>query len=218
MRLDPDATVAGQPIKNVRELLRRIDNGHWSRREIADFFHIDTAQAEALIAELAERGFLQVSELRPGESERLYECGPQGPRVASARLLKPISRAKADALVAAFLERVKMVNAWSELLERVCEVHVFGSYLEERADFGDIDLAVRTERKGDRDWVHESLRRADESGRTFANYLDRVAYGHTEVMRLLKMRNRYLSLHTMADLEEIGAPSKVLFKNSSGSR
>jgi hypothetical protein len=32
------------------------------------------------------------------------------------------------------------------------------------------------------------------------------------------MRNRYLSLHTMADLEEIGAPSKVLFKNSSGSR
>jgi hypothetical protein len=37
-------------------------------------------------------------------------------------------------------------------------------------------------------------------------------------MRLLKAGNRYLSLHTMDDLEEIGAPSKVLFKDSSGSR
>jgi hypothetical protein len=79
LRLDPDATIAGQPIKNVRELLRRIDNGHWSRREIADLFHIDTAQAEALIAELAERGFLQVSELRgPARANDFTNVDPRG--------------------------------------------------------------------------------------------------------------------------------------------
>jgi hypothetical protein len=79
---------------------------------------------------------------------------------------------------------------------------------------------VRTERKegSGKDWVRESLRRADMSGRTFSSYLDRLSYGHTEVMRLLKARNRYLSLHTMDDLEAIGALSKILFKYRSGPR
>jgi hypothetical protein len=56
------------------------------------------------------------------------------------------------------------------------------------------------------------------SGRTFSSYLDRLFYGHTEVMRLLKARSRYLSLHTMDDLEAIGAFSRILFTHGSGSR
>jgi predicted nucleotidyltransferase len=177
-------------------------------------------KAHALIDAMAVRGFLQESERHPGNSRRFYECGPQGPRLGSAKLLKPITRQKADVIIATLLQRVEMVNARPELLERVCEVRVFGSYLEERDDFGDIDVAVRTERKegSGKDWVRESLRRADMSGRTFSTYLDRLAYGHTEVMGLLKARSRYLSLHTMDDLEAIGALSKILFKYGSGPR
>jgi predicted nucleotidyltransferase len=220
LRLDKNATIAGQPIKRVRELLRRMGSAHWSHREIADFFHIDDVKAHALIDEMAVRGFLQESEQRPGNSSRFYECGPQGSRLASARLLKAITRQKADVIIATLLQRVERVNARPELLERVCEVRVFGSYLEEREDFGDIDVAVRTERKegSGKDWVRESLRRADMSGRTFSSYLDRLSYGHTEVMRLLKARSRYLSLHTMDDLEAIGALSRILFKYGSGPR
>jgi predicted nucleotidyltransferase len=221
LRLDKNATIAGQPIKRVRELLRRMmGSAHWSDREIADFFHIDDVKAHALIDEMAVRGFLQDSEQRPGDSRRFYECGPQGSRLASARLLKPITRQKADVIIARLLQRVERVNARPELLERVCEVRVFGSYLEERDDFGDIDVAVRTVRKegSGKDWVRESLRRADMSGRTFSSYLDRLVYGHTEVMRLLKARSRYLSLHTMDDLEAIGAVSRILFKYGSGPR
>lgn len=220
MRLDKDGTIAGQPIKRVRELVRRMGSAHWSYREIAEFFHIDDLKGHTLIDEMAVRGFLQESERRPGNSSRFYECGPQGPRLGSARLLKAITRQKADVMIATFLQRVESVNARPELLERVCEVRVFGSYLEERDDLGDIDLAVRTERKEEsgKDWVRESLRRADMSGRTFSTHLDRISYGHTEVMRLLKARSRYLSLHTMDDLEAIGAPSKILFTYGSGSR
>jgi predicted nucleotidyltransferase len=218
LRLDTNATIAGQPIKRIRELLRRMGHAHWSHLQIADFFHIDAVQSHALIDEMAARGFLAESERRPGHSNRFYECGPGGPRLASARLLKAIPRVKADAIIAAFLQRVGEVNARPELLERVCEVRVFGSYLEERDDLGDVDIAVSTERKekSGKDWVRESLRRADESGRTFGSYIDRLFYAHTEVMLLLKAGNRYLSLHTMDDLEEIGAPSKVLFKDRPG--
>jgi hypothetical protein len=91
LRLDKNATIAGQPIKRVRELLRRMGSAHWSHREIADFFHIDDLKAHALIDELAVRGFLQESERCPGNSNRFYECGPQGSRL-SARLLKPEGR------------------------------------------------------------------------------------------------------------------------------
>jgi hypothetical protein len=133
-------------------------NAHWSHLDIADFFHIDSMQAHALIDEMAARGFLAESAGRPGDSSQFYECGPQGLRLASARLLKAITRAKADAVIAAFLQRVERVNERPELLERVCEVRVFGSYLEERDDLGDVDIAVRTRRKQKpgKDWVREN--------------------------------------------------------------
>ena len=125
MRLDKNASIGGQPVKRIRDLLRRMETAHWSDQAIADFFRLDAAQANALAGDLVSRGFLQVSE-RP-DHRRFYELGPQGPRLASARLLKPITRAKAESIVAAFLQRVEAINARPELLERVCEVRVFGS-------------------------------------------------------------------------------------------
>jgi hypothetical protein len=76
LRLDKNAAIAGQPIKRVRELLRRMGSAHWSHREIADFFHIDNMKTHALVDEMAVRGFLQESEQLPGNSSRFYECGP----------------------------------------------------------------------------------------------------------------------------------------------
>src|SRR5580704_4597984 len=198
LRLDKNATIAGQPIKRVRELLRRMGSAHWSHREIADFFHIDDLKAHALIDEMAVRGFLQESERRPGNSSRFYECGPQGSRLASARLLKPITRQKADVIIARLLERVEMVNARPELLERVCEARVFGSYLEERDDFGDIDVAVSTERKEEsgKDWVRESLRRPKFPRPSFTSTLVRLLYANPKFWRLRRGATNFLSRKT----------------------
>jgi hypothetical protein len=218
LRLDTNSTIGGQPIKRIRELLRRMGDTRWTEVEIADFLHVDSVHVRSFIEEMAASGFLEKSETASGDRQ-WYECGAQGLRLASARLLKPITRQKADDIIAALLQRVEWVNAQPELLEHVSEVRVFGSYLEERHDLGDVDVAVRTERKEmpGKNWVRESMRRADGSGRVFRNYLDYLSYGHTEVMRLLKARNRYLALHGMDDLEGIGAPSKILFKYGDGS-
>jgi hypothetical protein len=94
LRLDKNADIAGQPIKRIRELLRRMATAHWSDREIADFFHIDAVQARTLIDEIVARGFLGQSDRRRGDSDRFYGCRPEGLRLASARLLKPITRAR----------------------------------------------------------------------------------------------------------------------------
>jgi hypothetical protein len=99
------------PVGSRKELDRRIGNARWSHLQIAEFFQINPTQANALIGEMVARGFLDHFEQRPGDITRFYQCGPQGPRLASALLLKPITRAKAEAIIAAFLQRVESVNA-----------------------------------------------------------------------------------------------------------
>ena len=103
LRLDKSASIAGQPVKRIRDLLRRMEAVHWSDQAIADFFHLDETQANALATELVARGLLEESSRRPNDHRRFYELGPQGPRFASARLLRPITRAKAESIIAAFL-------------------------------------------------------------------------------------------------------------------
>jgi hypothetical protein len=49
------------------------------------------------------------------------------------------------------------------------------------------------------------------SGRAGGSFLDRICYGEFEVMRLLKSRVAGLSLHTLEDLNSIGAASSSLF-------
>jgi hypothetical protein len=73
LRVDANAAIAGQPIKRIRELLRRMGNAHWSYLQIAEFFQIDPTPAIALIGEMVARGFLDDCERRPGEviSKRL---------------------------------------------------------------------------------------------------------------------------------------------------
>jgi hypothetical protein len=90
-------------------------------------------------------------------------------------------------------------------------VRVFGSY-----EFvGDIDLAIelRPHGAGDsKDWVDRVTARADRSGKQFRSSLQRLCYGETEVFQRLKARSPYLEFHRIEELEEIGSPSRVLFK------
>ena len=65
----------------------------------------------------------------------------------AARLVPRLNRAKADKLLADFLRSVEEVNAHPDLLHWVTEVRVFGSYLTNSDDLGDIDIAIRKKRR-----------------------------------------------------------------------
>jgi hypothetical protein len=55
-------------------------------------------------------------------------------------------RAKADALVAGFIERAKQINEDDRFVLCVTELRVFGSYIEpDKADLGDVDIAFAVE-------------------------------------------------------------------------
>jgi hypothetical protein len=145
MRLDRNSVIAGRPAKEVRDGLRRLRHGSWSREGITHNYspqhrndwlkkprRIDPTDA-LLDAELIEQD---------KERTGCFRVTDKGLRLACASLLPPITRAKADALMAAFLQRVVEVNTNDNFCEFISEVDVYGSYITDANILGDIDLNV----------------------------------------------------------------------------
>src|SRR5580692_6205869 len=85
--------------------------------------------------------------------------------IASAAL--PISRRDASRRVEEFLARARKVNDDDSWLYRVGKVVIFGSYLNNQDRIGDIDLAVRLDRRTrvGEDWAEAVLARAEAAER-----------------------------------------------------
>ena len=69
----------------------------------------------------------------------------KGNAMRLARSAPRLNRAKAEKLLADFLQSVEEVNAHPDLLHWVTEVRVFGSYLTNSDDLGEIGLAIKKE-------------------------------------------------------------------------
>jgi predicted nucleotidyltransferase len=215
MRLDRSETIAGQPIRKVRDFLRRLGMWSWSAEGIAEHFAIDLGMAAHLIAELCRRKLLEKAKSHPGGTSISYKRGNAAARFASANLLKPITRERAVEMVKELLARVDVVNADDELVYEVTELRVFGSYIDpKRHNLGDIDLAVKLVPRGGRsqsEAVDLSMARAAASGRQFSNFAQELCYAEHEVIRRLRARKPHLSIHPVDDLKKIGARSLVIF-------
>ena len=97
MRLDRAETIAGQPIKRVRDWLRGLRN---DCRESAIAKHFALEEPEEFIGALKQRELLVDSDYRdPKSGERYYAPGPAARRFAAASLLRPNNRAKADEIL-----------------------------------------------------------------------------------------------------------------------
>ena len=103
-------------------------------------------------------------------------------KVRAARSVQRLNRAKADKLLSDFLRSVEEVNTRPDLLHWVTEVRVFGSYLTNSDDLGEIDLAIKKEQRPAR-----------------GSFRD--AYPERLVALLLKGGSRYISLHGVAELD-----------------
>jgi hypothetical protein len=110
-----------------------------TRKEIADRVGIDIAD------ELIREGLLAVKKGRDGKP--WYEFTDAAARLVNAKMIKRISRAKANLYVAELLQRADDINANPDLLYRVKRITAFGSYITDAADLGDIDIAVELECK-----------------------------------------------------------------------
>lgn len=207
MRIKRGQMIAGLPVKVVRDFLRRRHTIHVS--EFVDLTE-DGGSPEQVVADIAAAGYL---EPEPGLAN-CYRASVAGRRLRNASLLKPISREKADQLFEGFMDRVAEVNRRDELTHVVNEVRVFGSYIRATPDFGDIDLALRLRRrvKDFEEFRRMNEARVDAAGRWDLSHSAWIRFGQREVRRILKNRSPYLSIHDLDDLEDIKAPSRLVFK------
>lgn len=94
-----------------------------------------------ILQQLVDAGWIVPT---PGPAARYeYEAAMPWRQLRLARIGKPLSREKADVLVAAMLERVRAANRAPSLdCGLITRVAIFGSYLNpEKSELGDIDLA-----------------------------------------------------------------------------
>jgi hypothetical protein len=180
---------------------------------------ISSTHAEWLCETLAKQGVL---ERKPQPDRRWHQPGTYygvsetGTRFVNATMLKRIDRVKVTKLIAELLERVKRINADNNLCHFINEIRLFGSATDSGAEnFSDIDICyVMARRKlppEQKSWTDWNVARANLSGRTNMLFINKLYYGHTEVMRLLKKGSPYISLHDLDDVMGIKAASTRLF-------
>jgi predicted nucleotidyltransferase len=212
--LRPDEKIAGRPARYVRALLRRLRLDSWTIKEVARLLKVSEGQARRLVYTLRVLGYVEVvPQQRPGT----WRNTMAGNALANASAAPPMSRAEASRQLEEFLERVELVNADESLPHRVGKVVIFGSYLSDRERIGDIDLAIRLDRRpqfADR-WAEAVLARAEAAerrGRRFRGFIDRLAWAENEVKRVLRGGARLLSLHDWSTEEPWlqHAPHQVL--------
>ena len=233
MKTDLNSTIAGQPLKTVRAMLRELGRSdHFTVGSVEAFLHkqlwsdhVDdlakqgkvspdmhllykkngewtnsspnvhpligvnrisdqATAARALVEQLLKDGMIELNaRFSDCRGHVAYQPTSKGNAMRSARLVPRLNRAKADKLLADFLRSVEEVNAHPDLLHWVTEVRVFGSYLTNSDDLGEICLVIKKER-----------RRGSDS------FTD--PYPQRLVALLLKGGSRYISLHDAAELDE----------------
>ena len=186
-----DLAKQGRISPDMRRLYKK--NGGWTNssrnvRPLIGAYRIpdQATAARALVEQLLKDGIIEVNARFSDCREQAYQPTIKSNAMRAQQFVPRINRAKAEKLLADFLQCVEEVNAHPDLLHWVTEVRVFGSYLTSSDEFGDIDIAIEKERRS-------------ESG-SFSDAC--VAfYSQRLVARLLKGGSRYISMHEVMELD-----------------
>jgi len=160
-----------------------------------------TAQTYSLIeALLAHQLVYEVGQ--DSDGRMVYRVTDEGHATGMKTLVPRMNRTAAEALLEEVLARVAGINSDGDLLHHITEVRVFGSYLTDSEDLGDLDLAIKLERRRiEGKWVNAARILADKSRRTLS-FFQRLTFPETEVRRRIKSRLPRLSLHETSELDE----------------
>lgn len=128
-----------------------------------------------------------------------------------------LARAKAEQIIPRVIEQARKINANDELLNTVHQVWIFGSYLTDARTLGDIDLAVELRRKlpGD-EYIDASIERAKLLGALSLDWAEQTYFAEHEILRLIKKVSRYINVHEMSEVNAMGGPYRVLFREEEG--
>lgn len=214
MRLQRGVEVAGLEPGVAREVARAC-HSDWTLAEyVAERLHLRLDETVAALGRLQLEGFLERSEQTWGGSPNpVWTTSLRGGALAQASFLKPITREKAERLLAGVVARATAYNddagkpIWIERLA------LFGSLLDDDAtDFGDVDLQLVHVTRPSPD-ENIKLSYANSSGRSFPTFIDKLFWAEKEMRQILKNRSPFISL-TDEDISRITDRWKVVYERA----
>ena len=104
-------TIAGLPAIKVRNALRRMGSSELSAEGIEQLFKVSEQDANLLVRQLQDDGFLE-SEVHHGKA--YYKLTSRGMSLANASAMKRMPRAKGDELLRQVLGQAQDINASKE--------------------------------------------------------------------------------------------------------
>jgi predicted nucleotidyltransferase len=207
MRIDAKDKIADVEILKVRDFLRRVNNtDEWEDNFVVHRLKISPKKANRLINELNRKGYIEP--IRIYEQKQFYRKTLKGSTLGLASAAKPVTRNTANKIISEFMDRVKQVNSDPSYLVKVKKVLVFGSYLTDAIRINDIDVAVELTWKENHPMVLNEDKAqlalnlsiiAEDKGKKFSSFIDRLEWPEHEVRLFLKSRSRTLSIHSIHD-------------------
>lgn len=227
MRINSKEILFGQPILKIREVVRRAMHERlWgsSRSEVickvAFLLKVPNSAAKEVVKQMIQNDYLLWKKSKIGESYRCYlEETLKGRQFGIANASPSLSREKAIQLLNELIDRAKAINENEELVYFVENLKVFGSYLTDKEVLGDLDIGFKLSRRyHNNEFTQKSekrIRLARENGRVFSNWTDKLCWSETEVLLMLKNKQRGLSLHN-EDSDEVfnvaGLKTKLVYQ------
>ena len=104
MRISRNQKINNTPILKIRDFftnLQRYRTDTFTLEWFCNFFEIHNIEANSLLMELTEQGFIEKS------SSDCYKITLKGAALRNARCVPPINRVKADKIVNDFMQRVE---------------------------------------------------------------------------------------------------------------
>ncbi|MBK1667632.1 hypothetical protein CKO28_06240 [Rhodovibrio sodomensis] len=202
----PGEKIAGIRVSRIKAALRE-SRRYITSAELGYRLGLLEPSLSRVCGELADRGIIQFDETYVGVDQ--WEIGPAGQRLLASPIQKPMSRDQARDLLAQTIERGQAINADAGLAFRVTEIVVFGSYITNAEDLGDLDIGVRLDRRRNpagRDLMEEASARAPASLGPF-----RHGWGQQEVLKALTVDEKRVSLHGIDEVERMGARHQVVY-------
>ncbi|MCM1036131.1 MAG: hypothetical protein NC406_02230 [Bacteroides sp.] len=212
MKVDKHSTIGNIPIKAIRDFFIRYRTPvKFSLMTVEQYFRISNDAARVLCSELVRQEFIE------DDVSGKYVVTVKGNALAQTKFVKRLNKEKADSLFRKFMDRVETVNSDNSLLYSVKQLFLFGSYLDCASDdFGDLDIAFVLERKikDVNEFMaaqQKLIQDACDSGKSFSSIVEEVCYAETIVLKHLKSRSPYISLHRLSDVIELGVPYKQIY-------
>lgn len=202
-------TVHGIKAIQLRNALRRFTTGAFGPDALAPILKLSHAEVSQLISCLVKDGILT-------PDRDYFALSKVGYAFCLARGTKPIARSRAENLLREAIAACAEINADGTHPNYIKGLYVFGSALGRSETVGDLDLAIdlspRASGLTSAQWEDWQSAYGNARAPNGASFIDVLCWAELSIRRRIKNRSRYVSVHTLAEIDKLRAPRRLVFE------